>query len=234
MSLLTGRVATIIAEAGYGSEEPLVVGLHGQGHGPVFVAQGVTRTGEPVSSATVTYAASLSKQITAACAALLAREGVLEVEAPLAKWLPELPEWAASVQLRHLLCDIAALPTNRSRPSWVPRPTGRHRPSSPPSRQSPALAGRPGLTYAYSGAGYICLAAAVERAAGQPLPVFAESRVFAPLAMNSTRYWPGPTPAPPGAAPLAAPHPAPLSLGDGGVWSTAGDLLRCGPGTQRR
>jgi CubicO group peptidase (beta-lactamase class C family) len=44
--------------------------------------------------------------------------------------------------------------------------------------------------------------------------------------MSSTCYWPGPAPAPPGAAPLAAAHPAPLSLGDGGVWSTARDLLR--------
>jgi CubicO group peptidase (beta-lactamase class C family) len=46
--------------------------------------------------------------------------------------------------------------------------------------------------------------------------------------MNTTRYWPGPEPVPPGAAPLAAPHPAPLSLGDGGVWSTASDLVRWG------
>jgi hypothetical protein len=44
--------------------------------------------------------------------------------------------------------------------------------------------------------------------------------------MSGTRYWPGPAPAPPGAAPLAAADPAPLSLGDGGVWSTARDLLR--------
>ena len=90
------------------------------------------------------------------------------------------------------------------------------------------LASPPGVAYAYSGAGYICLAVAVERAAAEPLPAFAESRVFAPLAMSSTHYWPGPAPAPPGAAPLAAPHPAPLSLGDGGVWSTANDLLRWG------
>jgi len=90
----------------------------------------------------------------------------------------------------------------------------------------PALARRPGTAYAYSGAGYVCLAGAVERAAGQPLPGFARERIFAPLGMSSTRYWPGPAPVPPGAAPLAARHQAPLSLGDGGVWSTASDLLR--------
>ena len=33
-------------------------------------------------------------------------------------------------------------------------------------------------------------------------------------------------PHPPGAAPLPDPHPAPLSLGDGGIWATAHDLIR--------
>ncbi len=183
--------------------------------------------GNPFTSATVTYAASLAKQITAASAALLVQEGELDIEAPLAKWLPELPPWAAGVQVRHLLCHTAALPdqqveailgtADRTTPTVLSALT-----------QIPVLASTPGVTYAYSGAGYICLAVVVERAAAEPLPEFAERRVFAPLAMNSTRYWPGPAPAPPGAAPLAAPHPAPLSLGDGGLWSTARDLLQWG------
>jgi CubicO group peptidase (beta-lactamase class C family) len=44
--------------------------------------------------------------------------------------------------------------------------------------------------------------------------------------MSDTRFWTGPAPYPPGAAPLDPSYPAPLSLGDGGVWSTARDLLR--------
>ncbi|MFG1960988.1 serine hydrolase domain-containing protein [Nonomuraea sp. NPDC049028] len=75
---------------------------------------------------------------------------------------------------------------------------------------------------------YVCLAAVVERAADTPLPDFAERHLFVPLAMAGTRYWPGPDPTPPGAAPLARLHPAPLSLGDGGVWTILSDLLRWG------
>jgi CubicO group peptidase (beta-lactamase class C family) len=90
----------------------------------------------------------------------------------------------------------------------------------------PAPAARPGSQYVYSNAGYVCLAVALERAAGQPLPAFAHAHVFEPLGMSSSRYWPGPASQPPGAIPLANPHPAPLSLGDGGVWTTATDLMR--------
>ena len=131
------------------------------------------------------------------------------------------------MQLRHLLFHTAALPDlevdallgdrDRTTPAVLSA-----------LMEIPAPAGPPGVTYAYSSVGYVCLAAAVERAAGQPLTAFSAERIFRPLGMHRTCYWPGPAAAPPGAAPLAAPHPAPLSLGDGGVWSTASDLLRWG------
>lgn len=228
MPALAERLRALIAGAGYGSREPVIAGVHGHDRPPVFAAQGVTGAGAPAGPDTVAYAASLSKQITAGCAALLVREGVLDIEDTLARWLPELPGWAGNVRLRHLLYHTAGLPDVQ-----VGDVTGGTADWTTPAvlaalAQVPALAGRPGAEHEYSGAGYICLAVAVERAAGRPLPEFAARRVFVPLGMSGTCYWPGPAPAPPGAAPLAAPHPAPLSLGDGGVWSTARDLLRWG------
>lgn len=228
MQVLTRRLAALIARARYGSREPVIAGMHGQGGPPVFAAQGLTGTGEPVGPGTLVYAASLSKQITAGCAALLVHEGALDMEDTLARWLPGLPDWAGTVRLRHLLHHTAGMPDARVDAiigGTADRTSGA---ALSALAQVRALAAVPGTAYAYSGAGYICLAAAVERAAGQPLPEFAAQRIFIPLGMSSTCYWPGPAPAPPGAAPLAAVHPAPLSLGDGGVWSTASDLLRWG------
>ena len=226
MQVLAERLRTLIAGAGYGSGEPVIAGVHGTGRLPAFAAQGVTGAGEPAGPATLAYAASLSKQITAGCAALLVREGALDMEDTLARWLPGLPAWAGTVRLRHLLHHTAALPD--AQVDAIIGGTADRTSAAVLSAlaQFPALAGPPGAAQAYGGAGYVCLAAVVERAAGQPLPEFAAGRIFVPLGMTSTRYWAGPAPAPPGAAPLAAAHPAPLSLGDGGVWSTARDLLR--------
>jgi CubicO group peptidase (beta-lactamase class C family) len=226
MHALAARLAALIAEAGYGSREPVIAGVHGRGCPPVFTAQGMTAAGEPAGPATLAYAASLSKQITAGCAALLVREGRLDIEDTLARWLPGLPGWAGAVRLRHLLYHTAALPD-----AQVDAIAGRAADRTTAAVLSalgriPALAAAPGTAHDYSSAGYVCLAAVVGRAAGRPLPEFAAQRVFVPLGMSGTCYWSGPAPAPPGGAPLAAAHPAPLSLGDGGVWSTARDMLR--------
>ncbi|PZG01615.1 serine hydrolase domain-containing protein [Nonomuraea aridisoli] len=223
------RVAALVERAGYRPDEPIVVGIQRGGRTPVLLAQGRTLGGEPLGATTLTYAASLSKQMTAACAARLARQGELDLESALSRWLPRLPAWADAVRLRHLVHHTAGFPADADVDALLPRDADRTTQGIIHAlAQVPALDREPGTVHAYSNAGYVCLAAVVERVAGRPLPDFARRHLFAPLAMAGTCYWPGPGPTPPGAAPLVRPRPAPLSLGDGGVWSTAIDLLRWG------
>lgn len=215
--------SALIGCGGYGREEPVLVGLQRGTTLPDYACQGMTGDGEPFTAQTRVYAASLSKQFTGLCAALLVTSGELDIASPLSDCLPQLPGWAAEVRVRHLIFHTAGLPEDvevdddqdrtsagvlgaLSRLSRLPRP--------------------PGLTFAYSNAGYVCLAAVVERAAGQSLPAFAERRLFGPLGMTNTLFWPGADASPAGSAPLRDRHPAPLSIGDGGAWSTAADLLR--------
>ncbi|MEV4583102.1 serine hydrolase domain-containing protein [Nonomuraea jabiensis] len=217
----------IVAEAGYRDDEPIVVGLQQHDNAPAFHAQGLTARSASLSATTPIYAASLSKQITAACVASLVQEGALDLESALSRWLPQLPAWADDIRVRQLLHHTAALPADRDIDAVLAGDADRT--SEGVIRalaRFPALRGRPGGDHAYSNAGYVCLAAASARAAGRPVPDLARERLFAPLSMDDTFYWAGPAPAPPGAAPLTPEHPAPLSLGDGGVWTTAGDLLR--------
>ena len=220
--------------AGYGPQDPVVVGVQRDGAPPVFSSTGRTATGTELTAGTVVYTASLSKQITAACAALLVRQGRLDVESTLAQWMPELPGWAATVRVRHLIHHTSGLPEgvdfddlhraglDRTTDGVIRALVHRDR-----------LDREPGTEFRYGNSGYVCLAVVVARAADRPLPDFAREHVFAPLGLPDTRYWAGPAPHPPGAAPTDARYPAALSLGDGGVWSTARDLLRWNEALER-
>jgi len=208
-----------IAAAGYESTSPIVVGA--QLVDPVF------HGGGGLTADTAVYTASLSKQITAACIALLVRQGRLNVDVPLAQWMPELPAWSRTVRLRQLIHHTSGLPEGVHIDDFL-----RSKPARTTDDVVHALTRRdhldrmPGDAHVYSNAGYVCLAVVVSRAAGQPLPSFAQEHIFGPLNMDNTLYWTGPAPHPRDAAPLDPSYPAPLSLGDGGVWSTARDLLR--------
>jgi CubicO group peptidase (beta-lactamase class C family) len=220
-------IAMLVGRAGYRFDEPVVVGLQRGSAPPMFFAQGTTKAGKPLTAATLVYTASLSKQLTAACAALLAADGVLDTGSPLSRWMPELPPWAHAIRLEHLVYHIAGLPDDADIDAVLTGQRDRTTAAVIAALKGlPFLPRRPGSEYAYSNAGYVCLAVVVERAAGQMLPDFARHHVFSPLGMHHTFFWPGPEPVPAGGAPLVPLHPAPLSLGDGGVWSTATDLIR--------
>ncbi|WP_191840337.1 serine hydrolase domain-containing protein [Catellatospora chokoriensis] len=219
------EVRRLARAAGYAAEAPLVVGTSWRDAPPIFACAGRTPAGRPFDEHTLAYAASLSKQFVAALTALVMRRGGLAVDEPLSRRMPELPAWAQSVRLRHLLHHIGGLPGD----DLVDRALTGDRTGSgvlAALRALPEPAASPGTEYAYSNAGYVCLAEAVSRAAGAALPALADQLLFAPLGLTATRFWDGPEPAPPGAAALSPGAPAPLSLGDGGLWSTAADLLR--------
>jgi CubicO group peptidase (beta-lactamase class C family) len=212
-------VPELVGAAGYHRTAPVVAGVQ--------TAETVFHSGAGLTADSVVYTGSLSKQITAACAALLVRQGRLDADDSLARWMPELPAWAGTVRLRHLIHHTSGLPEGVHIDDVL-----RNEPTRTTEGVVRALVRRdhldhpPGTTHRYCNAGYVCLAVAVSRAAGRPLPHFAQEHVFGPLGMGSTRFWTGPAPHPPGAAPLDPGYPAPLSLGDGGLWSTARDLLR--------
>lgn len=65
----------------------------------------------------------------------------------------------------------------------------------------------------------------MERISGERLDALARALLFKPLTMRSTTFWSGPTPRPPNAAILPVVEPAPLSIGDGGLWTSVRDLL---------
>lgn len=192
-------------------------------------------TARPVTAETNFRLASLSKQFTATAIMLLAADRTLRYDDSLATALPGLPAWAQGVTVRQLLHHTSGLPDYET---FVPDSQGTQVHDS----DVPGLIARAsglkfpaGTRYDYSNTGYALLALIVERASGQRFADFLRSRIFTPLGMTRT-----------------VAHEEGLSvvahraygysvsgsgirrtdqsstsavLGDGGIYSSAGDLL---------
>jgi CubicO group peptidase (beta-lactamase class C family) len=174
-------------------------------------------------------AASISKQLVAACVLLLEEEGALAISDPVRSWWDAAPSTWGGMTIGHLLANSAGLP-HWTAPLDEPG-------NVPASDEVPAqlcrtpLVDSPGERWSYSGPGYVLAAAIVERAAGQPYGRVVHDRILAPLAMSATSS--GWIPAP---DEIAHGHRdgREISLlagltglpGTGDLWSTAADLLR--------
>jgi CubicO group peptidase (beta-lactamase class C family) len=134
---------------------------------------------------------STSKQFTALSVLLLSRRGVLSLDDPIQKYLPEIPGYGAPVTIRHLihhtsgirdyltLMAIANMPfENDYQEDLVVDLVARQK----------ALNFTPGDEHLYSNSGYFLLSEIVERASGQDLRQFAHENIFEPLGMRHTHY----------------------------------------------
>lgn len=145
--------------------------------------------GIPVTPQTVIDIASITKQLVAASINLLAQEGKLTLDDDVRKWLPEIPEYAEPITLRHMLYHTSGL---RDYLNLFPLAGRNHYyPISHPqilammSRQR-ALVALPGEEYRYSNTGYMLLAQVVQRVSGQSFGDFTAERFFKPLGMESS------------------------------------------------
>ena len=158
----------------------------------VVVERGVGRVGwgassEPVDPDLTVYdLASLTKVVgTTTAVMLLVEDGLMELDAPVRRYLPEFSGGAKDhVTIRHLLTHTSGLPAGAS--IRAPSPVL----SLARAVETP-LARAPLSRVVYSDIGFIVLAAAVERAAGEPIHRLLDRRVFGPLQMRSTTFLPG-------------------------------------------
>ena len=139
----------------------------------------------PASPATNYRLASVTKQFTAAAILLLNEANKLQLDEPIRKWLPELPEATQSVTIRHLLTHTGGLVDYED---FVPD-------DGPQVHDADVLRllakqnrtyFTPGSSYRYSNSGYALLALIVERASGQHFAAFLRDRIFEPLGMHAT------------------------------------------------
>ena len=192
--------------------------------------------GAPVTPATNFRLASVTKQFTAAAILLLAEDGRLGLDQSARNWLPALPPVAGSVTIRQLLTHTAGLIDYED---VMPASASAQLHDADVLELLQTLNRTyfpPGTAYRYSNGGYALLALIAERASGRSFAEFLGERIFGPLGMaGSLAHREGVTTVGhraygysevKGAWKRTDQSPASAVLGDGGIYSSIGDLAK--------
>lgn len=139
----------------------------------------------PVTPETRFRIGSISKLLTAGAAALLWQEGLLELDAPVRRYVPEFAVTDSGVTARRLAGHLAGVR------HYVATDFTR-----PPRRFTDvvdavalfahdSLRSEPGTSYLYSSFGYNLLGAVVQRAAGKPFDAYVRETLLEPLGLSA-------------------------------------------------
>lgn len=208
--------------------------LHRRAVGSACLERGVA-----MSPATRLRIGSTSKQFTAMLALLLAEDGLLDLDAPLQRWFPELAFPAGAPTLRQCLHHTSGLRCVQEvaflAAGLTIQPAGRHLGAF--ARQS-GVNFTPGEVQLYNNGGYHLVSRAIERVSGASFEEVLRERLLEPLGLHDTASVRTDMAIVPGLAALHTPDlarpgawrkgllPNEETLGEGGMVSTADDLLR--------
>ncbi len=158
----------------------------------------------PLTTDAVFWIASQSKPVTGAALMILVDEGKVKLDDPAGKYLPEFNDiWVAAekekdrvvlkrptrpVTVRDLMNHTSGLPFA----SAAEQPTldGLSLRVAVKTYAMTPLLTEPGAKYAYSNAGINAGARVVEVVGKMPFEEFLDTRLFAPLGMKDTTFWP--------------------------------------------
>jgi CubicO group peptidase (beta-lactamase class C family) len=194
--------------------------------------------GRPVTPDTQFLVASLSKSFTALAVLQLVEAGRVNLDAPVAAYLPEFTvadrTEAGRITVRMLLNQTSGMADAGFPEMTLPQPaTIADRVAS---LRAAKLVSEPGTAFRYFDPNYAVLARLVEVVSGRPFPDYLRARVFAPLAMTGTTSVENAAQAPSAAPDLAQGHLLAFGVpiardeldgylgGSGGVISTARDM----------
>jgi CubicO group peptidase (beta-lactamase class C family) len=128
----------------------------------------------PVTTNTIFEAASLSKQIVAFATLELCRAGLLELDTPLAKYVPEpnleLDPRLGLITVRHVLSHTSGLP------NWLPE------------SEIAVTRFQPGTRFSYSGIGFGKLQTVIEKITNSSLEEHLQETIFQPLGMQDSSF----------------------------------------------
>jgi CubicO group peptidase (beta-lactamase class C family) len=154
-------------------------------------AGGVGHTGDggAVTARTPFVIGSTSKSFTALAVTQLVDEGVVDLDAPVRRYIPELRlangQATDSITVRQLLQQTSGLPAVAGGPVLASAEDGS---TADAVRElvDLELSGAPGTRWEYANANYVLAGLVVERASGLPYPDYLQRRIFQPLGMTGS------------------------------------------------
>ena len=178
----SGQVAGVVALVADGSRT-----LHLSCHGMADL-----KTGRPMRPDSLFWIASMSKPVTGTAVMMLHEEGLLSVDDPVAKYLPEFREMKdpsgreVAITLRHCLTHTSGL----SEVSIEETAATTTLAQLMPLVAAKPLRFTPGEKWEYSQTSINTAARVVEVVSGMSFPEFLDQRLFGPLGMKDTTFYP--------------------------------------------
>lgn len=160
---------------------------------------------KPITEENVFWVASMTKMFAGASVMMLVDEGKVRLDDPVTKFIPELGKWMVALEsdadhvllkpavrpvtIRHLLSHTSGLTglSELQRAVGADATTLRARALS--SVTGP-LQSQPGERYVYGNQGMNITSRVVEIVSGMPYEDFLKKRIFDPLGMTETTFWP--------------------------------------------
>lgn len=148
----------------------------------------------PMATSSVSRTGSISKSVTAVLMMRLVDEGVIDLDDPVRRYLPEVDRFAAArpgapaVTFRHLASHTAGLMREPDWPEAVEGPIDLWQERVLESIPKTAFDSIPGARYQYSNIGFGTLGLALSRAAERPFRELVRDEIFIPLGMTGSAF----------------------------------------------
>lgn len=198
-------------------------------------------TNVPILPSTILESGSVAKQFTSTAIALLMKDGKINIDDPVRKYIPELPEYPRPLLVRHLLSHTSGLREWSNLVAFAGWPRGTRTYTQADLLEfvvaQKSLNYPVGDFYSYTNTGFALLVTIVERTSGMSFVQFTDERIFKPLGMTNTRWRDDFTAVVPGRAqaysrradatnPWALEMPFDNVHGPGGLLTTVSDWLK--------
>jgi CubicO group peptidase (beta-lactamase class C family) len=161
--------------------------IYERGYGMASLEDGLIMT-----PAKVFDVGSVSKQFTAACVAMLIRDGKVGLEDDIRKYLPEMPAYEKPITVNLLLHHTSGLRDYNALLELAGFRADSDCPTVEEALRVICLQKKlnyfPGQEYSYTNTGFFLLSQIVERVSGKSLNAFAQERIFKPLGMTRTLF----------------------------------------------